>query len=307
MKALNFKSLIVNKELWFHIIIWTLFFLSINVEWTKTWVADSFLPEAVAPHIAIAVPLIFILNAFWLIPIYLNKKHWHHYISLSLSLFLGFELLRAFIFTSVLHEEVSFIEVFKRELFGENSLIFGFLNLLIFYAIFYSFVYRFTRDWLLHKSIIDRLVIEKQQLQQHSLQLAGETEILQQAYYQHKRDQIVESKPLKKSLSVKKRDGIFLFMIEDIVYFQAQGDFIFAFDKKGRKHIVNESLKRIKDQVCTNVFFQINRSELVNFYYITKFNSYTKNRLEISLNNLEEPLYTSNSRTPEFRLWVDQH
>ena len=82
---------------------------------------------------------------------------------------------------------------------------------------------------------------------------------------------------------------------------------MFAFDAHGKKHIVNDSLKNIKDQICQNAFFQINRSELVHFNYITKFNPFTKNRLEISLNHLEDTLYTSNSRTPDFRVWIEQH
>jgi len=39
----------------------------------------------------------------------------------------------------------------------------------------------------------------------------------------------------------------------------------------------------------------------------TEIKSYTKNRLEVSLQNLDSKLYTSNSRTLEFRIWIEQH
>ena len=307
MKTVNFKSVILNIEAWFHSLVWTLFFLSINVNWTESWVAESFLPESVAPHMAIAIPTIFLLNTFWLIPKYLNKKNWYHYVWLSLSLLIGLELIRTLMFSFVLQSETSFSETLKTELFGENSLIFGFLNVMIFYAIFYSFVYRFTRDWLFHRSIIERLKVEKQQLQARSLQLVGQADIFKNTHFQLENEVILESKPFKKVVSVKKRDGTFLLKIEDVIYFQAQGDFVFAFDNKEQKHIINESLKSIRELVCSQSFFQINRSEIVNFNYIKKFNSYTKNRLEISLFHSHECVFTSNSRTPDFRDWIDQH
>ena len=92
-----------------------------------------------------------------------------------------------------------------------------------------------------------------------------------------------------------------------MLYFQAQGDFIFAFDSNNNKYIINESLKAIKELICQDSFFQINRSEIINFNYITKFKSYTKNRLEIFLANFNTLVYTFNSKTPEFRLWIEQH
>lgn len=306
MNIKQIKAFLSTKEYWLHIIIWTLFFLSINVNWTENWVSDSFLPHAVAPHIALAVPIIFILNVYWLIPKYLSKKKWFHYIWLSLSLLIGFELLRSLIFSLILKGNNSFTDTFKMELFGENSLIFGKLNLLIFYSIFYSFVYRFTRDWLLNKSIIERLQFEKQQLEFNSLQIAGNSQITISDSYIAETNKIIE-KPVKSTLSVKKRNGIFILKVQNILLFQAQGDFVFAFDVESKKHIINESLKTIKEQICEDTFFQINRSELVNFNYINKFNSYTKNRLEISLSHFPEPVYTSNSRTPGFRIWVDTH
>ncbi len=302
-QILSFLSI---KEYWLQVVIWTLYLLSINVKWTESWIAESFLPEAVAPHTALAVPIIFITNVFWLIPKYLNKKNWFHYIWLSLSLLIGFELIRTFIFSLISQGDNSFTEAFKLELFGENSLIFGLLNILIFYAIFYSFVYRFTRDWLLNKSVIERLQLEKQQLEFKSLQIVGVPE-LKTTNLSLTNSTTEIKKSTKQTLSVKKRNGIFILKVKDIVLFQAQGDFVFAYDKYGNRHMINESLKKVKEQICQDSFFQINRSELVNFNFITSFNSYTKNRLEVSLLNFQEPIYTSNSRTPDFRLWIEQH
>ena len=95
--------------------------------------------------------------------------------------------------------------------------------------------------------------------------------------------------------------------IENIKYFQANGDFVIAIDNEGRKHIINERLRTINNQLDKKVFFQISRSEIVNFNFIEKYTPYIKNRLEIFLKKSQESLFTSNSRTPEFRSWIENH
>ncbi len=311
MKTINITSFLVDKEVWLQTLLWTLFFTSITVSWTDTWIAKSFLPESVAPHIALSIPIIFLLNVYWLIPKYLNKKKWPRYVWLSLSMLIAFEVIRGFVFTIVLQGSDTFLNVFKDELFGENSLIFGLLNVMIITIVFYSFVYRFTRDWILNQSIIEKLKSEKQLLLMNSQQMVGDSNGVSSSFSQTNyvvpKSSDVEIKSIKKTLSVKKRDGIALIKIEDVLYFQAQGDFVFAFDKENNKHIINESLKTIRETVCVTSFFQINRGEMINFNYIAKYKSYLKNRLEISLLNTTSTLFTSNSRTPEFRLWIEQH
>lgn len=113
------------------------------------------------------------------------------------------------------------------------------------------------------------------------------------------------SKEYKRMFSVKKRDGVFLLKIEDVAYFQAQGDFVFAFDKKNTRHVLNQSLSSIEDHIDARQFFRINRSEIVNIDCIEKFSNYTKNRLVINLLGTTDVLYTTNSRTPEFRRWIE--
>jgi DNA-binding LytR/AlgR family response regulator len=159
---------------------------------------------------------------------------------------------------------------------------------------------------LINQSIIETLKIEKNELQFHAMQLAGDIGLLYNSNEPLSFDS-QEFKSVKNTLSVKKKDGTFLLKVEDIIYFQAQGDFVFACDNTSNKHIINDSLKNINKRVFPDSFFQINRNELVNFNYITKFKSYTKNRLEISVLNSNDILYTSNSKTPIFRDWIDSH
>ncbi|WP_299212437.1 LytTR family DNA-binding domain-containing protein [uncultured Aquimarina sp.] len=116
----------------------------------------------------------------------------------------------------------------------------------------------------------------------------------------------LEKKQYKSTFSIKKRDGVFLLKVAEIMYFQAQGDFVLAIDTNDKKHIINDSLTHIENQMDNNVFFRINRSEIINRNSIFKYNQHIKNRVAITLNHAEIILYTSNSKTPEFKNWLHQ-
>ncbi|WP_298545874.1 LytTR family DNA-binding domain-containing protein [uncultured Aquimarina sp.] len=116
----------------------------------------------------------------------------------------------------------------------------------------------------------------------------------------------LEKKQYKSTFSIKKRDGVFLLKVAEIMYFQAQGDFVLAIDKNDNKHIINNSLKHIENEIDKNTFFKINRSEIINRNNIIKYNQHIKNRLRITLNNTETTLYTSNSKAFEFKNWLHQ-
>lgn len=290
----NLKLILLKTEFWIHLLIWTLFFASINVEWTQSWVSNNFLPLSVAPHIALAVPIIFLGNVFWLIPTFLNKKKWYFYIALSFSLFIGFEIIRSFVFSVCLSESDFSFAIFKKEFFGGNSIIFGALSALIYTTILYSFLYKFTKDWIFSQSIINQLKFENTNLQ---LSLANVSV-----------SEVVANQTEKRTtFSIKKREGFFLLRVEDIQYFQANGDFIVAVDIDNRKHIINERLRKVYEDLDKKDFFQISRSEIVNFNYIQKYSPHIKNRVEVYLKKSKETLFTTNSRTPDFRVWLENH
>ena len=112
-------------------------------------------------------------------------------------------------------------------------------------------------------------------------------------------------KEYKRTFTVKKRNGVFLLKVDEVAYFQAQGDFVEGIDQQGKKHILNYSLSYIEEGIDPRQFFRINRSEILNIHSILKYDAYTKNRLVITLSRPTVNLYTTNSRTPEFRSWVE--
>ena len=117
---------------------------------------------------------------------------------------------------------------------------------------------------------------------------------------------IKETKNYKQRFTVKKKGGIKLINTPDISSFLANGDFSFAVDKNGEKHVVNYSLGAIESRVNPDLFFRINRSEIINIDYIEKIEPYFKNRMAIKMKGLAEVVHTSTAKTPEFRNWIDR-
>ncbi len=115
-----------------------------------------------------------------------------------------------------------------------------------------------------------------------------------------------EVKSYKQRFSIKKKTGIKLLAAEKIVLFEASGDFSFAYDDNGEKHIVNYSIGDIENRVDPCIFFRINRSEILSIDYIEKIEPYFKNRLAIKIGVLKDLRHTSSGKTKDFRKWLDE-
>ena len=118
---------------------------------------------------------------------------------------------------------------------------------------------------------------------------------------------LIENKRIryKSRFSIKKKDGIKLLETDEIICFLANGDFCFAIDAAGAKHIINLPMNEINSKINPADFFRINRSEIVNIRFIVKMESYFQNRLSIKLTGLETKLITSRTKTAAFRKWID--
>jgi len=115
-----------------------------------------------------------------------------------------------------------------------------------------------------------------------------------------------EQKSYKQRFSIKKKTGIKLLSVEKIVLFEASGDFSFAYDNNGEKHVVNYSIGDIESRVDPTVFFRINRSEIISIDYIEKIEPYFKNRLAVKLESIDDVRHTSSGKTKDFRKWLDE-
>jgi len=145
---------------------WLLYLSMVNVNWGSPWFDEALRPNRPAPLSVLSFPLIFYVNAFYLLPQFLSKRKWAIYL-LALVLFLclieGFRLAITFL---ALQPDQAFLIYLQNELFSQDSLIFStpspaWLGLLI------SFFYRFTKDWFINKNRIERLENQKNRMMLH--------------------------------------------------------------------------------------------------------------------------------------------
>ena len=109
----------------------------------------------------------------------------------------------------------------------------------------------------------------------------------------------------KKRFVIKKSKGIQLLNVSDITLITASGDFCLAYDLKGKRHPISQSLSAIFQQLHPKKFFKINRSEIVSIDAIENIESHFKNRLLISVSGVKEKVMTSTSTTSHFRKWLE--
>lgn len=113
--------------------------------------------------------------------------------------------------------------------------------------------------------------------------------------------------PFKQTFTAKHLGQTYLLQVQDISYIKAQGDFVIAITTDGKSHSLNFKLAEIYTLIDPDVFYQINRSEIINFNQIETITADVKNKLAIKLQSPNVTLTTSNSRSSAFRKWIDQH
>ena len=111
----------------------------------------------------------------------------------------------------------------------------------------------------------------------------------------------------KQRFSVRMRTGLYLLLVDDIAYVQADEGVTFAVDAAGTRYPLTGSLAELERQLDPRRFGRLNRSELVNIAFVEKMEPYFNNRLAVHLRTRPAAtLTTSAAQTPEFRRWLEQ-
>lgn len=108
----------------------------------------------------ISLPIVFYFNAYFLIPRFLKQKKWFTYFVIFLLTSPILDLFRT-LFTMLFlndHDD-NLPKGFGSIFFGNNSVSGG-----IFLGFAFSFAYRFTKDWLINLSFIEKLKTERSEM-----------------------------------------------------------------------------------------------------------------------------------------------
>ncbi|SFU20866.1 DNA-binding response regulator, LytR/AlgR family [Algoriphagus locisalis] len=114
-------------------------------------------------------------------------------------------------------------------------------------------------------------------------------------------------KEYKSRFTIPTTKGNYFISVEEIVYFSAEDGLVYGIEKSGKKHLMKETtLKEIESRIDPDIFFRINRSQLVNKKTVTGTERYTKNSIAIKLAGVSQLLVCSQSQTPEFLNWIEK-
>jgi two-component system, LytTR family, response regulator LytT len=104
---------------------------------------------------------------------------------------------------------------------------------------------------------------------------------------------------------IKVRGGIYLLETHRVAYIQIENEIPFAYDERGGRYPLHETLSQLEKILDPLLFFRLNRSEIVNLQFIEKLEPYFHDRLAIKLKSLNVTLISSINRTAELRRWIE--
>lgn len=109
----------------------------------------------------------------------------------------------------------------------------------------------------------------------------------------------------KERFVIKVKDGIQLLETKQIAFIQIQNGILFAFNAVGEKFPLNENLTALEKALNPQIFFRLNRNEMINLNFIKNLKPDFHDRLVVHLRNLNVKLVASTNRTPLLRKWLE--
>ncbi len=112
------------------------------------------------------------------------------------------------------------------------------------------------------------------------------------------------AKNYKERIIVKNEGDIHILATDKTVAILSNAGKLTAIDFNGKAHEFRGTLQALADELNPNMFFQINRGELININFIEKIEPYFGDRLAIKMQHLKSKLITSAAATSSFRKWL---
>lgn len=101
-------------------------------------------------------------------------------------------------------------------------------------------------------------------------------------------DKIVEEKKtnptlsLENSIFIKDSEKVYIAKLSDVSLFETEGNYTKVFFKD-KSPLLHKSLNQIENRLDKNVFFRVNRQQLINIHHITDVDLWFKGKLKLRL------------------------
>jgi len=110
----------------------------------------------------------------------------------------------------------------------------------------------------------------------------------------------------KKRFLIKTTNAYAYLKTEDIGLIYSEDGLSFAYNKSGKKILLDNSLDKIHNELDPNNFFRISRKHIIAIDSISKVHPYFNNRLKLDHNfAFEEDLIVVRDRVKDFKSWLD--
>lgn len=108
-------------------------------------------------------------------------------------------------------------------------------------------------------------------------------------------------------LLVKRGVANILLLLADVALIYTKDKLVYVIDRDSKKYLVDKTLTELEQELDPTIFFRANRQYIVNVNFIKSFKPYKKVKLlvDISLNQLEEPIIVSQQVAPFFKRWIN--
>lgn len=117
-----------------------------------------------------------------------------------------------------------------------------------------------------------------------------------------------EAKPNYKTRFLVKTGQTFITIFtQDIAYFFADHKLVYLVTREGKKHLVDQTLEELEDQLDPKNFFRLNRQFVASVNAIAKLHNYFNHKLKVELippTDIE--ILISREKAPEFKTWLNE-
>ena len=110
----------------------------------------------------------------------------------------------------------------------------------------------------------------------------------------------------KERVIIKSNNEITILKTAAIAAFLSNSGKCIAVDENGKQYEFRDKISDLAEELNPDIFFQVNRGEIVNINYITKIETFFNDRLALKIKNYNGKIITSTSLTPQFRNWIDR-
>lgn len=94
--------------------------------------------------------------------------------------------------------------------------------------------------------------------------------------------------------------------VDQIAYINSDDSLTFLHTHDGKRHLYTKTIQVLKNELDHDLFFQINRKQIINIEAIKKIHPYLNQRLKIDLSAPSQvDFVVARNRMTEFKSWVD--